>query len=412
MKFSRINSVVMLTALLLLASWDAVHSVIAQNNGSAPTIEFTVVPMTDKGGVNTNGTIEGKVVGGRQDQLIVLYAKSGEWYVQPFWETPYTKLESNGTFKNSTHLGTDYGALLVEPGYVPPSITDALPRPGKGVLAVKIVSGTPFFWQTWWFRSLLVLAVVCLIILLARQRHRRVIRALNLKFEQRLAERTRIAQDLHDTLLQGLLSASMQLHVADEQLPSDSPAKPGVGRVLELMGQVIDEGRNAVRGLRTNSGAPLELEQAFARVQEELPTAERTDYQLTVEGTSRPLRPAIHDEVYRVGHEALINAFRHAHASKIELELQYTGKFFRLLVRDDGSGMESVVVKQGKEGHWGLPGMRERAQEIGGKLKVWSRARAGTEVELTIPSHIAYDLDGGDGNWFQRLMRTRRTQRN
>jgi len=154
----------------------------------------------------------------------------------------------------------------------------------------------------------------------------------------------------------------------------------------------------------------LELEQAFARIQEELPSAERLDYQLSVDGTSRPLRPAIRDDVYRVGHEALINAFRHAHARKIELELQYTAKFFRVLVRDDGDGMESIIVKEGKEGHWGLPGMRERAQEIGGKLKVWSRARVGTEVELTIPSHIAYEIDGNEGNWLKRLVRGRRTE--
>ena len=410
MKCTLRNSILILAALLWLASLSTVHSVNAQNVGKPPTIEFTLVPFANKGGIDTTGTIAGKVVGARRDQLIVLYARSGGWYVQPFFDAPYTKLEPDLTWKNSTHLGTEYAALLVEPGYVPPNVTDALPQPGNGVVVVKIVPGMPFFWQTWWFRLLLAFAGLAAVMLLLRRRQRRVIRELNLKFEQRLAERTRIAQDLHDTLLQGLLSASMQLHVADEQLPLDSPAKPLVGRVLELMAQVIDEGRNAVRGLRGNNADLLELEQAFARIQEELPSAERLDYQLSVDGTSRPLRPAIRDDVYRVGHEALINAFRHAHAKKIELELQYTAKFFRVLVRDDGDGMESIIVKEGKEGHWGLPGMRERAQEIGGKLKVWSRARVGTEVELTIPSHIAYEIDGNEGNWLKRLVRGRRTE--
>jgi len=410
MKSTIRNSVPILAVLLLLASAIAVHRVNAQNGATAPTIEFTRVPFTDKGGVNTTGTIEGKVVGARPDQLIVLYAKSEVWYVQPFFEEPYTKIGPNFTFRNSTHLGTDYGALLVEPGYVPPAITDALPQPGRGVVAVRIVNGTPFFWQRWWFRLILALLALAAVMMLLRWRQHRVIRQLNLGFEQRLAERTRIAQDLHDTLLQGLLSASMQLHVANEQLATDSPAKPLVGRVLELMSQVIDEGRNAVRGLRANSSGSIELEQAFARIQEELPTTERVDYQLSVEGTSRPLRPAIRDDVYRVGHEALINAFRHAHATKIELEIEYKAKFFRVLVRDNGDGMESLVVTGGKEGHWGLPGMRERAQQIGGKLKVWSRARAGTEVELTIPSHIAYEIDGHEGNWLTRFIRSRRTE--
>ena len=109
---------------------------------------------------------------------------------------------------------------------------------------------------------------------LIRLRQRRVIIELNVRFEQRLAERTRIAQDQHDTLLQGLLSASMQLHVANEQLPDDSPAKPLVVRVLELMGQVVDEGRDAVRGLRTPGTERLELEQAFSRIQQQIPMAQ------------------------------------------------------------------------------------------------------------------------------------------
>ncbi len=408
MRFRGPKSAVLLAAFLLLLGWTVVLTATAENSSSAPTIEFTLIPFTDKGGIDTTGTIQGKVTGARHDQLIVLYAKSGAWYVQPFYDAPYTRLEADLTWKNSTHLGTEYAALLVEPGYVPPNVTDVLPQPGNGVVAVKIVPGTPFFWQTWWFRLLLVFAMVAVIILLLRARQQRVMRELNLKFEQRLAERTRIAQDLHDTLLQGLLSASMQLHVANEQLPPDSPAKPRVSRVLELMGQVIDEGRNAVRGLRANTADPLELEQAFARIREELPAAQEVNYQLTAEGTSRPLKPAIRDEVYRVGHEALINAFRHAHASKVELEMRYTAKSFKVLVRDDGVGIDESVIKQGKEGHWGLSGMRERSQEIGGKLKVWSRAGAGTEVELTIPAQIAYELNGSNGGWLKRLVRRKR----
>ena len=157
------------------------------------------------------------------------------------------------------------------------------------------------------------------------------------------------------------------------------------------MNQVIDEGRNAVRGLRTPEKELLDLDLSFARIQRELPTANSIDYQMTVQGSLRPLRPIIRDEVYRVGHEALVNAFRHSHGRKVELEIHYTPKHLKLLVRDDGNGIDPEVIREGRDGHWGLSGMRERAQEIGGKLRVWSREGAGTEVELTIPAHIAYD---------------------
>ena len=376
----------------------------AQQNSASPTIEFDVLPFTEKGGTEETSLIQGRVIHGHPDQLIVLFAKSGSWYVQPFVDQPFTKINPDLTWRSATHLGTEYAALLVEPGYVPPSVTDVLPSPGGRVIAVASVPGKPHFWQTWWFRLILGLIGAFLVLQLYRWRQRRLIRELNVRFEQRLAERTRIAQDLHDTLLQGLLSASMQLHVANDQIPSDSSAKPLVGRVLELMGQVVEEGRNAVRGLRTPGTERLELEQAFSRIQQQLPTKQAVDYQVTVEGITKQLRPIIRDEVYRVGHEALLNAFRHSEATRIELEMQYNPKQLRIVVRDNGKGIDSDVIRQGREGHWGLSGMRERAQEIGGKLKVWSRIGAGTEVELNIPSNLAYETDEKSDKWYTRFV--------
>src|SRR3954454_21716094 len=116
----------------------------AQQDVMRPSIEVTRVPFTDKGGVATMGTIEGRVVGGRPEQKIVLYAKSGSWYVQPYVYQPFTKLESDMSWITSTHLGTEYAALLVDPGYVPPNAPDTLPGRGAGVLTVKIVPATPF----------------------------------------------------------------------------------------------------------------------------------------------------------------------------------------------------------------------------------------------------------------------------
>jgi signal transduction histidine kinase len=222
---------------------------------------------------------------------------------------------------------------------------------------------------------------------------------LNFRFEERLAERTRIAQELHDTLLQGFLSASMQLHVADDHLPADSKAKPLVGRVLELMNNVIEEGRNAVRGLRLSSGGSEDLEQAFSHVREELAVAQGSAFRVLIEGETRMLHRVIREEVYRIGREALVNAFRHSRASNIELELEYASSYLRLLVRDNGSGIDPQVVRKGREGHWGLSGMRERAERIGARFRVLSGASIGTEIELSVPGHIAFQFPSSAGRW-------------
>jgi ligand-binding sensor domain-containing protein/signal transduction histidine kinase len=257
----------------------------------------------------------------------------------------------------------------------------------------------PAYWQTWWFRvsSLLIAGVV--ILMFFRLRVLALTRQMNMRFEERLAERTRIAQELHDTLLQGFLSASMQLHVANEYLPSESPAKPLVGRVLELMGRVIDEGRNTVRGLRVSDRESDDLEKAFSEIQRELSLGRETGFRVLAEGETRPLRAVIREEVYWIGREALVNAFRHSRARNIEVELEYAPAHLRLLVRDNGSGIDPEVVRAGRDGHWGLSGMRERADRIGAKFKVLSGASAGTEVELSVPGHIAFQFTSPNNGW-------------
>ncbi len=262
----------------------------------------------------------------------------------------------------------------------------------------------PAFWQTWWFRVCVVVACALCILALYRLRLRQLTRQLNLRFEERLGERTRIAQELHDTLLQGFLSASMQLHVAVDILPEDSPSKRSLGRVLELMGQVIEEGRNAVRGLRTAHSGSLNLEQAFARIQEELLPESNASFRVIVDGQPRPLHPVLRDEVYRIGREALVNAFRHSGAKNIEVAVEYAFSRLRVLVRDNGCGIDAQLLSSGRDGHWGLPGMRERAERIGGHLHVWSSPIAGTEVELSVPSHVAYQSRSSRrAGWFSRI---------
>jgi ligand-binding sensor domain-containing protein/signal transduction histidine kinase len=299
----------------------------------------------------------------------------------PGWSEPKTATEAT-----YTNLGPGSYRFRVMA-----SNSDGLWNSAEAVVRFEIA---PLFWQTWWFRFSLALAGVFALVAIYQLRLRNLTRQLNVRFEERLAERTRIAQDLHDTLLQGVISASMQLHVAVDRLPDDSTAKPPMGRVLQLMGQVIEEGRNAVRGLRFSHSDALDLEQAFSRIRRELDiqteTGEQTGFRVIVEGRPRPLHPVIRDEVYRIGREALVNAFRHSRAKNIEVEVEYLAKRLRILVRDDGCGIAPQVLQSGREGHWGLPGMRERAERIGARLKLRSRVAAGTEVELSVPGYVAF----------------------
>jgi signal transduction histidine kinase len=228
-----------------------------------------------------------------------------------------------------------------------------------------------------------------------RLRMVQVARQLNLRFEERLAERMRISQDLHDTLLQGVLSASMQLHVATDQVPDNSPAKPLLSRVLQLLGQVNEEGRNTLRGLRSPRVDADDLKQALSRIPDELSVEGQPAYRVIVRGVSQPLHPLIRDEVYRISREALSNAFRHARAGSVEIEVEYAASHLGVTVRDNGCGIDPQVLDSGRDGHFGLPGMRERAERIGAKVKVFSRLGAGTEIELTVPGKVAYQRQPG-----------------
>jgi len=362
----------------------------SQQEGNVPSITFSTVPPAAKGGTSQLDTIGGRATGARPRQQIVLFARSGAWYVQPFTDRPFTKIGADSTWKNSTHLGTEYAALLVEPDYRPPSVTDELPRPGAGVIAVALIDGEPVFWQRWWFRLLGGLGCALALSGFYRLRLRQVTKQLNVRFEERLAERMRIAQDLHDNLLQGLISASMQLDVAMDNMPADSPARRRLGPIQQLMGQIIHEGQNTVRGLRSNGGGSLDLAEAFSRIRQDLENVEEVDFRVIVEGRPRPLHPLIRDEVYRIGREALLNAVRHSRAKSIEIKVKYAHNNLRIVVRNDVRALDHQALWKGQEGDPGLTQMREHAGRIGGRLKIRSRSQRGMEIELTVPGHIAF----------------------
>jgi signal transduction histidine kinase len=161
------------------------------------------------------------------------------------------------------------------------------------------------------------------------------------------------------------------------------------------MRRVVDEGRNTVRGLRPSQSEPEDLEDAFCRIPEDAGGSQDTEFRVVVDGYRRSLNAALRDEAYRIGREAVLNAFRHSGAKLIEVELEYARDQFSLRVRDNGQGIDPAVLRDGREGHWGLQGMRERAERLGARLTLWSGASAGTEVVLLVPKSIAYSAPQG-----------------
>jgi signal transduction histidine kinase len=174
--------------------------------------------------------------------------------------------------------------------------------------------------------------------------------------------------------------------------PAD--AKAQLGAAIDHAARAITEGRDAVQGLRTSTIEKNNLALAISALGAELAadgSSGRPAVDVAVEGETRELHPILRDEIYKIAAEALRNAFRHAHAGRVEVEIRYDTEKFRLRVRDDGKGIDpAVLANQGVEGHYGLRGMTERAELIGGKLAVWSEVGAGTEVDLCLPGRIVY----------------------
>jgi signal transduction histidine kinase len=222
----------------------------------------------------------------------------------------------------------------------------------------------------------------------SRPDHQQLNREQNLRLEERGKERARIARELHDTLFQGFLGASLLLHTAVEQMPADSPSKPSLSRALRLMYRVIDEGRVAIQGLRSPGIAATSLEQALLELRDQL-TPGDARFRIFVMGKPKALKPAIQEQIYMIGREAVHNALRHSGATSIEVEVEYSASRLRVVVRDNGCGIDPQVLRSGRDLHWGLLGMRERAASVGAQLRIWSRPGAGTEVEISVPADTA-----------------------
>jgi len=177
----------------------------------------------------------------------------------------------------------------------------------------------------------------------------------------------------------------MLVQCAVEQTPPDSPSKPVLSRALRLVLRAIDEGRAAIRGVRRASPEPSSLEQTFSALFSEVTTGRGPRVRLFVQGKARTLNPAIQEQLFLIGREAVMNALRHSKATEIEVEVQYLGDLVHVFVRDNGCGINPEAIRQDSDSHWGLRGMRERAQKIGARLGISSRPSAGTEVRIVAP---------------------------
>ena len=256
----------------------------------------------------------------------------------------------------------------------------------------------PAYYQTDWFRSLCAAAFMALLWAAYQYRVRRLQHDFEMTLEARIGERTRIARDLHDTMLQsfhGLLLRFQTVSILLPQRPIE--AKEKLDSAIEQAAGAITEGRDAVQGLRASTVERNDLALAISTLGEEFENDSSNHrpatFRVSVEGQARDLHPILRDEIYKIAAEALRNAFHHAQAKQVEVEIRYDDEF-RMRVRDDGKGMDAAVLSShGLEGHYGLRGMRERATLIKGKLAVWSEVNEGTEVELRVPASAAYTTD-------------------
>ncbi|MBV7537659.1 histidine kinase [Duganella sp. sic0402] len=270
---------------------------------------------------------------------------------------------------------------------------DGVWNPQEASLAFSI---PPTFVETAWFKLLCAAAASLLLWIAYRLRLRHVTRQLRRRLEDRADERERIARTLHDTFLQSVQGLMLRVQTLLRRLPANSEAYKLVEKILNQADQVIAEGRNQVSGLRKVQDHHHDLPHMFGELGQQLREEHAADFALIVTGQQTPLTEEGRDHLYHIGREALLNAFRHGGASRIELELGYATSSFTLRVRDDGRGIDEQVLANGERpGHWGLIGMRERAAKISAALDLWCRPGMGTVMQVCAPGAVVYQRRPG-----------------
>ena len=246
--------------------------------------------------------------------------------------------------------------------------------------------------QTNWFRLLCIASAVLILVVLYRLRVRQIARSISARFDERLAERTRMARDLHDTFLQTIQGSKL---VVDDALdgPSDSVRlRHAMERLSEWLGQATREGRAALNSLRTSTTETNDLAKALQRATEDCLVPGSMAVNFSVIGDAKTMLPIVRDEIYRIGYETIRNACAHSSASQLEVELTY-GQDLSLRIADNGVGIDSAVSEKEKAGYFGLQKIQERAGRIGGKLALLSSSDSGTEIKLSVPGGVIFQKE-------------------
>jgi len=248
----------------------------------------------------------------------------------------------------------------------------------------------PAYYQTWWFRLIYVLLAAGSIWAFYLYRLKLASAQIRQRLDAQLEERERIARELQDTLLQGFQGLLLRFQAVKKTLPKNESAHQMMEDVLDRADEVLSEGRQRVRDLRVEELRGDSLTQSLTDCGKELSIGRDVEFSLSVVGTPQALNPIACSEAYNISQEAIYNAFRHSQGSKIDVELSFSRDCLSLRIRDNGRGINEDVLSTERDGHWGLTGMQERAQKIGAQITLWSRLGSGTEVDVSIPSKVAY----------------------
>jgi signal transduction histidine kinase len=256
----------------------------------------------------------------------------------------------------------------------------------------------PAYYQTAWFRASCAAGFLLLLWGIYRFRVQQLHRQFAIGLEARVNERTRIARELHDTLLQTLHGLMFHFQAVRNLLPRrPEKAMQSLDDAINETEKALAESRDAIQGLRSEPIARESLAELLTAASKESADPGTANHELPVfdlieEGERRTLSPTANNEICRIVREILRNAYRHAQATRIETEIRYDDQLLRVRIRDNGRGIDPKVLKEGGiAGHWGLRGARERAERMGAQLDFWSETGAGTEVQLTVPGSVAYE---------------------
>lgn len=248
----------------------------------------------------------------------------------------------------------------------------------------------PRYYQTAWFRVLCAVLVLAALWVAYLLRLRHLSGQIRMRLTERHDERERIARELHDTLLQGVQGLILRLHATAGRLKPGDPLREELDTAMDRAEKTMAQGRERVRGLRGEFRHSQDLGSALSHVLDEAQERSLPDLKLTLRGQPRELVPWVAEEIYMIGREALLNAFRHSRARVVEIDLDFDPDELRLRIRDDGIGIGGAKEEPPRPGHWGLEGMQERAGHIGAALRIFARAEGGTEADLVVPGTAAY----------------------